>query len=272
MWHNPATAHNIAVLEERGVTVIGPVSGQLTGADAGQGRMSEPEDIVTAALAVLREKDLAGRRIVITAGGTREALDPVRFIGNRSSGKQGVALACAAADRGATVTLIGANLEVTVPATIRVEHVTSTRELADAVFAAAEDADVVIMAAAVSDYRPETVAESKIKKETEGERLTIELVKNPDILVGLADRRRDGQIIVGFAAETEPDAAALLALGRAKIRKKGSDLLVLNRVGWTEGFATEANTVIVLDGAGDIVMEASGSKKSVADRILDVLV
>jgi phosphopantothenoylcysteine decarboxylase/phosphopantothenate--cysteine ligase len=272
MWQNAATAHNIAVLEERGVTVIGPASGQLTGADSGQGRMSEPEDIVAAALAVLRPKDLAGRRIVITAGGTREALDPVRFIGNRSSGKQGVALACAAADRGATVTLIGANLEVTVPASVRVEHVGSTLELADAVFAAAAEADVVIMAAAVSDYRPESVAESKIKKETQGDRLTLELVKNPDILVGLADRRRDGQIVIGFAAETEPDADALLALGRAKIVRKGSDFLVLNRVGWTEGFATDGNTVIVLDGAGDIVMEASGSKTSVANRILDVLV
>jgi phosphopantothenoylcysteine decarboxylase/phosphopantothenate--cysteine ligase len=272
MWQNAATAHNIAVLEERGVTVIGPASGQLTGADSGQGRMSEPDDIVAAALAVLRPKDLAGRRIVITAGGTREALDPVRFIGNRSSGKQGVALACAAADRGAAVTLIGANLEVTVPATIRVEHVMSTLELADAVFAAAEEADVVIMAAAVSDYRPESVATSKIKKETQGDRLTIELVKNPDILSGLAERRRDGQIIIGFAAETEPDADALLALGRAKVVRKGSDLLVLNRVGWTEGFATDGNTVIMLDGAGDIVMEASGSKMSVADRILDVLV
>jgi phosphopantothenoylcysteine decarboxylase/phosphopantothenate--cysteine ligase len=272
MWQNAATAHNISVLEGRGVTVIGPASGQLTGADTGQGRMSEPEEIVAAALAVLRPKDLTGRRILITAGGTREALDPVRFIGNRSSGKQGVALACAAAERGATVTLIGANLEVSVPATIRVEHVVSTLELADAVFAAAEEADVVIMAAAVSDYRPESVAESKIKKETQGDRLTIELVKNPDILAGLADRRRDGQILVGFAAETERDADALLALGRAKIVRKGSDLLVLNRVGWSEGFATDGNSVIVLDGAGDIVMEASGSKTSVADRILDVLV
>jgi phosphopantothenoylcysteine decarboxylase/phosphopantothenate--cysteine ligase len=272
MWHNAATAHNIAVLEERGVTVIGPAIGQLTGADSGQGRMSEPEEIVAAALAVLRPKDLTGRRIVITAGGTREALDPVRFIGNRSSGKQGVALACAAADRGASVTLIGANLEVTVPVSIRVEHVVSTLELAEAVFAAADEADVVIMAAAVSDYRPESVAASKIKKETQGDRLTIELVKNPDILSGLAERRRDGQVIVGFAAETESDADALLALGRAKVERKGSDFLVLNRVGWTEGFATDGNTVIVLDGAGDIVMEASGSKASVADRILDVLV
>ncbi|MCU1585895.1 MAG: coaBC [Microbacteriaceae bacterium] len=272
MWQNAATAHNISVLKGRGVTVIGPASGQLTGADTGQGRMSEPEEIVAAALAVLRPKDLTGRRILITAGGTREALDPVRFIGNRSSGKQGVALACAAAERGATVTLIGANLEVSVPAAIRVEHVVSTLELADAVFAAAEEADVVIMAAAVSDYRPESVAESKIKKETQGDRLTIELVKNPDILAGLADRRRDGQILVGFAAETERDADALLALGRAKIVRKGSDLLVLNRVGWSEGFATDGNSVIVLDGAGDIVMEASGSKTSVADRILDVLV
>jgi len=271
MWLNPATVANIATLRARGITVVGPGVGQLTGSDSGPGRMVEPEEIVSAALGALRPRDLAGRRILVTAGGTREPLDPVRFIGNRSSGKQGLAIAVAAAARGAEVTLIGANLEVSAPGSVRVEHISSTLELAEAVGRAAEDADVVIMAAAVADYRPETVAESKIKKESQGDRLTLELVKNPDILAGLADTRHAGQLIVGFAAETEQDPERLLALGAAKVARKGSDYLVVNTVGWAEGFATEGNSVVMLDRAGDIVMEATGSKASVADRILDVI-
>jgi len=271
MWQNAATVANIALLRDRGVTIVGPESGQLTGKDSGQGRMSEPDDIVAAALAVLVPKTLAGKRVVVTAGGTREALDPVRFIGNRSSGKQGVALALAAAARGASVTLIGANLEVHAPATVEVVHVGSTLELASAVAEAATSADIVIMAAAVADYRPETVAEGKIKKETQGDTLQLTLVKNPDILQALAASRPDGQIVVGFAAETESDREALLALGRAKIARKGADYLVLNTVGWAEGFATDGNTIVVLNAAGDIVGEATGTKASVAGRILDLL-
>ncbi|QNE46876.1 bifunctional phosphopantothenoylcysteine decarboxylase/phosphopantothenate--cysteine ligase CoaBC [Glaciihabitans sp. INWT7] len=272
MWQHPATVHNIAVLRSRGVTVVGPAVGQLTGADSGPGRLEEPDEIVRAALAVLEPKDLVGRRILVSAGGTREALDPVRYLGNRSSGKQGVALALAAAARGAEVTLVGANLEVDTPASMRVVHVGSTLELATAMQDAAPEADVVIMAAAVADYRPESVADAKIKKEIAGDRLTLQLVKNPDVLAGLAENRGAGQVIVGFAAETEQDRDALVALGRAKIARKGSDLLVLNRVGWTEGFGTDGNTVIVLDRLGDIVMEATGSKQTVADRILDAVV
>ncbi len=272
MWQNPATVHNIGVLRSRGVTVVGPASGQLTGTDSGPGRMSEPDDIVAAALGVLTPKDLAGRRILVTAGGTREPLDPVRFIGNRSSGKQGVALALAAAARGAEVTLIAANLEVNAPASVSVIRVGSTLELAEATTAAAADADVVIMAAAVADYRPESVAQDKIKKEKQGDILDLRLVKNPDILKSLSEPRRAGQTVLGFAAETEQDDAALLELGRAKLARKGCDYLVVNRVGWTEGFATESNTVVVIDRAGDTVVEATGSKLSVADRILDVLI
>ena len=271
MWQNPATVENIAVLRSRGVTIVGPAVGQLTGADSGPGRLEEPDEIVRAALALLAPQDLAGRRILVTAGGTREPLDPVRFLGNRSSGKQGIAFALAAATRGAEVTLIGANLEVAAPASIRVLHVGSTLELAAAIEDVASHVDVVIMAAAVADYRPAVIAESKIKKELAGDRLTIELVKNPDILAGLAEARRPGQVIVGFAAETEQDADALLALGRRKIARKGCDLLVLNRVGWTEGFGTDDNSVVVLDRLGDIVMEASGSKQSVANRTLDAV-
>jgi len=272
MWQNAATVANIATLRQRGVTVVGPAVGQLTGVDSGPGRMSEPEEIVEVALRTAAgRQDLAGRRILVTAGGTREAIDPVRFIGNRSSGKQGVALAVAAADRGAEVTLIAANLEVDVPATVQVVRVRSTLDLEKAATSAAETADIVIMAAAVADYRPETVADAKIKKDVQGDVLDLRLVKNPDILAGLAAHRRAGQVIVGFAAETEPDDAKLQQLGAAKVARKGADLLVVNRVGWNEGFATEGNTVIVLNRTGDIVGEASGSKRSVADRILDLL-
>ncbi len=272
MWRNPATVANVALLRSRGIHLVGPESGQLTGKDSGIGRMSEPDAIVDAALAIAgRTRDLAGRRVLITAGGTREPLDPVRFIGNRSSGRQGVALAAAAAARGADVTLVGANLEVDAPAGVTVVHVGSALELSDAVHSSAPSAHLVIMAAAVADFRPETVVESKIKKDSTGDRMTLSLVKNPDILHDLALTRPDGQVIVGFAAETESDRDALLELGRTKIARKGSDYLVLNTVGWTVGFATEGNAVVVLNSAGDIVGEASGSKLSVADRILDLV-
>jgi phosphopantothenoylcysteine decarboxylase/phosphopantothenate--cysteine ligase len=276
MWQNPATVHNIETLRSRGVTIVGPGVGHLTGKDVGPGRMSEPDEIVAAALAVLQPKDLAGKRLVVSAGGTREALDPVRFIGNRSSGKQGLAIAVAAASRGADVTLVGANLEVDVPTAIHVVHVSSTLELSAAMTEAAASADIVIMAAAVADYRPLEVAESKIKKETQGDELQLTLVKNPDILHGLASARRDGelpvaQLIVGFAAETESDREKLLEIGRAKVARKGSDYLVINTVGWTQGFATEGNSVVIVDHDGVIVGEATGSKTTVAHRILDVL-
>jgi phosphopantothenoylcysteine decarboxylase / phosphopantothenate---cysteine ligase len=271
MWHNPATVANIAVLRARGVIVVGPESGQLTGNDSGEGRMSEPDEIVFAALAALGPRDLAGKRVVITAGGTREALDPVRFIGNRSSGRQGIALALAASARGADVALIAANLEIEIPATLAVERVVSTHDLEVAVSAAAATADVIIMAAAVADYRPEAVAESKIKKEKQGDTLTVNLVRNPDILLGLTEARRPGQVVIGFAAETEPDQKALLKLGKEKVARKGADFLVINRVGWTEGFATSGNAVTIVNRSGDIVGEASGSKMTVANHILDLL-
>jgi len=289
MWQNPATAANIATLRARGVTIVGPATGQLTGADSGPGRMSEPDEIVAAVLAVASSVahsgehahetgaalDLAGRRILVTAGGTREPLDPVRFIGNRSSGKQGVALARAASARGADVTLIVANLDDGVldllPDSIAVQHVSTTLELQEAALLAAGTAELIIMAAAVADYRPETVADHKIKKETQGDTLELRLVKNPDVLRELAAGRHDGQIIIGFAAETESDPEALLALGVAKRERKGVDFLVVNRVGWTETFASDDNAVIVLDATGRNVAQAAGDKQSVADRILDVV-
>jgi phosphopantothenoylcysteine decarboxylase/phosphopantothenate--cysteine ligase len=318
MWRNAATVANIATLRSRGVTVVGPASGQLTGADSGPGRMEEPAVIVRAALdvvgahpeksvpaavseqpqaiatppvdpvadvVVLSERrraneaarkprggnDLAGKRVVITAGGTREPLDPVRFLGNRSSGRQGVALAQAARARGAEVTLVAAHLEVPVPDDLQVVEVQTALELQEAVTAAAQSADIVVMTAAVADYRPSQVRDSKIKKTEAGEPIALELIANPDILAGLASRKHDGQVIVGFAAETEPDPSALIELGRSKLATKGCDFLVINQVGWNQGFATESNEVVVLRRGGDIVMEASGTKLSVADRILDVI-
>ncbi|MBH0129062.1 bifunctional phosphopantothenoylcysteine decarboxylase/phosphopantothenate--cysteine ligase CoaBC [Salinibacterium sp. NK8237] len=272
MWQNPATVANIETLRSRGIRIVGPESGQLTGSDSGPGRMSEPSDIVAAVLeTVVSSRDLVGRSVLVTAGGTREPLDPVRFIGNRSSGKQGVALAVAAAARGADVTLIAANLEVPLPAGVRCIQVSTTLELQAAVQAEAKSADAIVMAAAVADYRPAETAQSKIKKRSDSSTLELRLEENPDILRGLAAESPESQIVVGFAAETEPHDAALLELGRAKIARKGCDFLVINRVGWTEGFASDRNTVIVIDKVGDRVGEASGSKLSVAHRILDLV-
>ncbi|WP_308468827.1 bifunctional phosphopantothenoylcysteine decarboxylase/phosphopantothenate--cysteine ligase CoaBC [Rathayibacter soli] len=280
MWHNAATVANIATLRARGVTIVGPTSGQLTGTDSGPGRMEEPDAIVEAALlrvfgadttANAVHQDLAGKRILITAGGTREPLDPVRFLGNRSSGKQGVALAAAAQARGAQVTLITAHVEVQPPAGVRTRAVGTALELLKTTTEEAASADIVVMAAAVADYRPAAVRDSKIKKEETGESLTLTLVQNPDILLTLAKAKRADQVIVGFAAETEPDPEVRRELGRAKIRRKGCDLLVVNHVGWSTGFATDGNEITIVNARGDIVMEASGTKLSVADRILDAV-
>lgn len=316
MWEHPATRANLATLRERGVHVVGPVVGALTGDDAGIGRMSEPEDIVVAALAVLdaservgttgtdgaggpadppspavtphsatplsatphsaargEQGDLAGVRVVVSAGGTREPLDPVRFVGNRSSGRQGVALAAEAARRGADVTLVAANTGpgLTEGLPVRVVRVGSAQELATAMHAAAPDADVLVMTAAVADYRPAEVLESKLKKEQQGDRMTLELVKNPDVLAELVAARRVGQVIVGFAAETEPDREARLELGRAKIARKPADLLVVNHVGWSHGFEREENAIEVLVPGGTVVRETSGTKSEVAAAVLDLV-
>jgi phosphopantothenoylcysteine decarboxylase/phosphopantothenate--cysteine ligase len=272
MWQHAATVANVEVLRARGVTVVGPADGRLTGSDSGPGRMSEPDEIVAAALALVGPHDLAGRTVLVTAGGTREPLDPVRFLGNRSSGRQGIALAVAAAARGAEVRLIAANLEVDVPAGIHCVRVSSAEDLAAAVAAEAPDCDVVIMAAAVADYRPATVAGTKLKKESLGDRVTLELVKNPDILAAVSASRPPGQVVVGFAAETEADDDALLDLARAKILRKGCDYLVVNRVGWHQGFTSPDNAVLVVERAGAIVMKAEGTKAEVAGRILDLLI
>lgn len=289
MWRHPATQANVQTLRLRGVAVVGPGVGQLTGSDSGPGRMEEPDAIVAAAIALAARqqgrrdragsaqdatrgrRDLAGHRIVITAGGTREPLDPVRFLGNRSSGKQGVAIAVAARDRGADVVLIAAHLDVPAPEGVETRTVSTALELQRAVTGAAADADVVVMAAAVADFRPESTSEAKIKKENVGDGLELSLVANPDILAELSATKQPDQIVVGFAAETERDPQALIELGKRKLQRKGCDYLVINNVGWHTGFSTDHNEVVVLDSGGDIVMEASGTKASVADRILDVI-
>ncbi len=272
MWEHPATVANIETLRSRGVTIVGPDSGRLTGTDVGPGRMSEPGAIAAAALAVVGPRDFVGRIMVISAGGTREPLDPVRFMGNRSSGRQGVALAEAALARGAAVTLVAANLEVAPPVGAAVVTVGTALELETAMHEHSLSADTVIMCAAVADFRPVAAAEGKIKKDSVGDTLRLELERTPDVLAGLAAVRRAGQRIIGFAAETELDDARLLEIGAEKARRKGVDLLVVNRVGHTEGFGRATNSVVMLDGDGSVVGRADGDKLSVAHRILDLLV
>jgi len=270
MWQHPATVANVATLRERGVHVLEPASGRLTGADTGPGRLPEPEAIAAAALALVGPRDLAGRHVVVSAGGTREPLDPVRYLGNRSSGRQGVALARTAAARGARVTLVGANLSVPAPHGVDVVPVETAAQLRDAVRSAAKDADVVVMAAAVADYRPVSPAGTKLKKT--GVPPVLELVETVDVLAELAhDRLRDGQVVVGFAAETGDDDASVLDHGRAKALRKGADLLVVNAVGDGQGFGTTENDVTVLDGRGEVVVRTSGSKDAVADVIWDTV-
>ncbi len=282
MWRHSATQENMRVLRSRGVHVVGPADGPLTGGDSGPGRMSEPDEIADAALAVVaaaagprRVQDLAGLRVVVSAGGTREPLDPVRFLGNRSSGRQGVALAAAAADRGAEVTLVAAHIDGDVLGglsdRVRVVSVGTALEMQDAVTEAASVADVVVMAAAVADYRPAEVAKAKLTKEAQGDRLTLELVENPDIVAGLAAGRLSGQTVVAFAAETS-SGDELLERARRKRERKDVDLLVVNEVGWTRGFETTDNEVVVIGRSGEVAAEASGSKLEVADAVWDAVV
>ena len=273
MWENPATQANISSLRSRGVVVVGPGVGQLTGSDSGPGRMSEPEDIIAAAYEAVSgetKHDLVGKRILITGGGTREPLDPVRFIGNRSSGKQAVALAQCAMQRGADVTLIAAHLEVEPPAGVDLVSVSTAAQMHSEVMTLSPEFDIVIMAAAVSDYRLDTVSGSKLKKVDNGGELHLTLVENPDILKELSSSKSAKQLIIGFAAETATEDD-LIRIGKDKIARKGCDLLILNQVGWDQGFGTESNTVSVLASGGDILITATGSKMSVADTILDCI-
>ena len=327
MWQHPATVANVETLRVRGVKVIEPASGRLTGKDSGPGRLPEPEQIVAHALEFLRQsehskaasnsggaqvvdavqnqgepsqdqpgqnqpdqdlaaqdlqfsQDLAGKHFVISAGGTREAIDPVRFLGNRSSGLQGIALARAAVERGAHVTLVAANIEAALlaqlPEQVEVVKVVSALQLRDAVHEAGRSAQVIIMCAAVADFRPKTYAGFKLKKSTDSgetdKSYTLELVENPDILAGLASQRLNaGQVIVGFAAETGDEHTSALEYGRRKALKKGADLLAVNTVGATSGFGDVANEIHVLDSHGQQVGHSAGSKLHVARDLVELI-
>lgn len=327
MWQHPATVANIEILRSRGVKVIEPASGRLTGKDSGPGRLPEPEQIVAQALEFLRQsehskaasngggaqvvdavqnqgepsqdqpgqeqpdqelaaqdlqfsQDLAGKHFVISAGGTREAIDPVRFLGNRSSGLQGIALARAAVERGAHVTLVAANIEAALlaqlPEQVEIVKVVSALQLRDAVHEAGRSAQVIIMCAAVADFRPKTYAGFKLKKSTDSgetdKSYTLELVENPDILAGLASQRlNEGQVIVGFAAETGDEHTSALEYGRRKALKKGADLLAVNTVGATSGFGDVANEIHVLDSHGQQVGHSAGSKLQVARDLVELI-
>jgi len=329
MWQHPATVANVETLRSRGVKVIEPASGRLTGKDSGPGRLPEPEQIVAQALEFLRQsehskaasngggaqvvdavqnqgepsqdqpgqkqpdqdlaaqdlqfsQDLAGKHFVISAGGTREAIDPVRFLGNRSSGRQGIALARAAVERGAHVTLVAANIEAALlaqlPEQVEVVKVVSALQLRDAVHEAGRSAQVIVMCAAVADFRPKTYAGFKLKKSTGNaesggsESYSLELVENPDILAGLASQRlNESQVIVGFAAETGDEHTSALEYGRRKALKKGADLLAVNTVGATSGFGNVANEIHILDSHGQQVGHSAGSKLQVARDLVELI-
>ncbi|MBM7493925.1 phosphopantothenoylcysteine decarboxylase/phosphopantothenate--cysteine ligase [Micromonospora luteifusca] len=273
MWEHPATVANVATLRARGVRVIEPAVGRLTGVDTGKGRLPDPAEIFAVARRVLARgdstaADLAGRRVVVTAGGTREPLDPVRFLGNRSSGKQGYAFARAAVARGARVTLIAANVSLADPAGVDLIRVGTTAELRDATLKAAVEADAVVMAAAPADFRPATYAPGKIKKSDDGVAPTIELVTNPDIAAELGQRKRPEQLLVVFAAETG-DAEAN---GRAKLARKRADLIVVNEVGPNLVFGADTNTVTVIGADGSVSRLPEQAKEAVADTVWDLVV
>jgi phosphopantothenoylcysteine decarboxylase / phosphopantothenate---cysteine ligase len=273
MWQHPATQANVSVLRDRGAVVVDPASGRLTGPDTGPGRLPEPAELFAVALRVLARgadgltPDLSGRRVLVSAGGTREELDPVRFIGNWSSGRQGYALARAAAARGAKVTVVSANVALDDPAGADVVRVTSALQMRDAVMAAAAEADAVVMAAAVADYRPENRSDSKIKK-TGASPPPLRLAQNPDILRELSrDRPRPGQVVVGFAAET----GNLRANGQAKLAAKGCDLLVVNQVGGGLAFGTDDNEALILAADGAETAVPRGPKEVLSDVIWDLV-
>jgi phosphopantothenoylcysteine decarboxylase/phosphopantothenate--cysteine ligase len=275
MWEHPATRENVATLRRRGAIVLDPAVGRLTGADSGPGRLPEPAEIFEAAVAVLRRggslpEDLLGLRVVISAGGTREPLDPVRYLGNRSSGLQGYALAAAAVARGAEVTVIAANVALPDPAGAKVIRVGTALELRDAMRAAAADAQVIVANAAVADFRPKNYAASKIKKSDEHSAPVVELVQNPHVLRELGrDRLAPDQTVVGFAAETGDESDSFLDLGRRKVAAYGVDLLVVNEVGADKVFGQQVTQGVIVGADGVETEVPLGSKRALADAVWD---
>ncbi len=273
MWEHPATIDNVATLRRRGAVVVEPASGRLTGPDTGKGRLPDPAALFEVAEHLLagisvRPTDLTGRHLVVSAGGTREYLDPVRFLGNRSSGKQGYAFARAAVARGARVTLVSANVELPTPAGVELIRVDTTAQLRDALRSHAATADVMVFAAAPVDFRPAYYQEQKIKKSGDGVVAPLELTTNPDIAAELGAAKRPGQILVAFAAET----TELLAHARAKLARKRADLIVANQVGAGHGFGTDTNAATVLGADGSETEFSEMAKADLADRVLDLVV
>ncbi|HET6208824.1 MAG TPA: bifunctional phosphopantothenoylcysteine decarboxylase/phosphopantothenate--cysteine ligase CoaBC [Jatrophihabitans sp.] len=280
MWEHPATQANVATLRSRGAIVLEPAEGRLTGADTGKGRLPDPVELAALADLLLRRPDalpadLAGRRVLITAGGTREPLDPVRYLGNRSSGRQGYALASVASARGARVTLIAANVELPGPAGVEVLPVATAEQLREATLAAAKDADVVVMAAAVADFRPSQPAPAKIKK-TGAAPDPIALASTTDVLSELVRARAAGQlgasVIVGFAAETGDAESDVLGHGRAKLARKGCDLLVVNEVSERKAFGRPDNAAVILSPTAAPIEVPLGPKTVLAAAVCDAVV
>lgn len=277
MWEHPATRANVALLRERGTIVVEPAEGRLTGKDTGKGRLPEPAALFEVCVEVLARgaagsatSDLAGRRVVVSAGGTREYLDPVRFLGNRSSGLQGFALARAAAARGAEVVLVAANVALPAPAGVTVVSVETTAELREQVLAAATTADAVVMAAAPADFRPTETRPDKIKKAADGSAPTLALTQNDDILHELSTRRAvAGSVVVGFAAETGDASGTVLELARAKLARKGCDLLVVNDVSGGAVFGSPDNEAVILGADDERTDVPLGSKSALAHVIWD---
>ncbi|PWV80186.1 phosphopantothenoylcysteine decarboxylase / phosphopantothenate--cysteine ligase [Prauserella marina] len=277
MWEHAATRDNVALLRSRGVLVAEPAAGRLTGADTGKGRLADPREIVDIARLLLARadalpRDLEGVHVVISAGGTREPLDPVRHLGNRSSGKQGYALARVAAQRGARVTLVTAHTQALAePAGVDIRPVSTAAQLGEAVQDAARTADVIVMAAAVADFRPADTADYKIKKSDDNPDPDIKLVRNPDILAGLVRQRLPGQVIVGFAAETGDADGSVLDHATAKLKRKGCDLLVVNAVGEGKAFEMEENTGWLLSAEGLRERIPLGAKALLAATVWDAV-
>lgn len=293
MWEHPATQANVATLIERGVHIVPPASGRLTGKDTGPGRLPEPEELyavcarllehprAVAATAPVTEViptrgPLRGRHVVVSAGGTREPLDPVRFLGNRSSGKQGYAVAAAAAARGARVTLV-TTADLQLPTGVEAVRVETAQQLRAAMLEHFDSADVIVMAAAVADFRPADYVDTKIKKGMapgDDSAPEIRLVRNPDILAELVRHRGDaaGPVIVGFAAETGDAKASVLEHGRAKLERKGCDVLVVNEVGSDKTFGKDENTVhLLLQGSSRVEDVGPADKRVIADAIWDLV-
>jgi len=265
MWEHPAVRHNVSVLRARGVHVVHPAVGRLAGGDEGTGRLAEAADIVEAVTAVLAPKDLAGLHVLVTAGGTREPIDPVRFLGNRSSGKQGHALAAEAHARGATVTLVTAS-RLAVPGGIDVIRIDTAADMAREVLQRCDAADVIVLAAAVADFRPKAVADQKLPKADGVPDVILE--PTTDIAAAVGGRRRTGQILVGFAAETED----VVAHAGSKLAAKGLDLIVANDVSAAgAGFDTDTNAAVILGADGSRTDVALTTKRAVAAAVLDAV-